>query len=264
MALVQHDLFRLGNGGVHRHGHDVRPRRRDSAHRHLVQGHDAAQDRPFVLVQGPLPPSNAGQGLELGSADGGGTFLPRGDQSSIECQGDDDRFQNPDEPSENMGCHRSQGRPERGTQGLGENLGEEEDAQGQARREGGHPGGPQDLEGQSSSHGRTEGVCDGVQRQDGGNGLVDTPLHAVEVLPDPRPGLSQDVHISMGHREENGLQDGAEEGSAQRNPEDQKELGEHGRTSAADRPRTGGSFLLEAEHGPGKSRPSRGRNDPAG
>lgn len=131
-----------------------------------------------------------------------------GDQFREQHQGIGDEDEHADDP----GGRQGQGSPIGGADGLGDNLREHEDQESEDGRYQPEILLAEDLDGLRSHAGRTDGVGDGVEREDGAHGAIDV----VFVLLHQRGGLAALVlpHRDVGHRrgEEHRFEDGAKKG----------------------------------------------------
>ena len=133
-----------------------------------------------------------------------------GDQAGHRLAEPDDRGEYPDHPLEGHGDPRGQllgvGHPD----GLGQDLGEEQDGQGEnsgkeaevmvaEHRDKGGPG-----------HGRAHGVGNGVQGQNGGDRPMDVFFQFFENSARGLAGLVQHLDLGDGQRIEGGLKDAAQ------------------------------------------------------
>ena len=184
---------------------------------HDLAGFDARQGDATLdqfalrLAKDALRSAHIDHGRHLLAAHGGlvapgGEDL--GDQFREQHQGIGDEDEHADDP----GGRHGQGSPIGGADGLGDNLREHEDQESEDGRYQPEILLAEDLDGLRSHAGRTDGVGDGVEREDGAHGAIDV----VFVLLHQRGGLAALVlpHRDVGHRrgEEHRFEDGAKKG----------------------------------------------------
>ena len=179
VAVVEHDLLGLFHGGARIDRHDVGARGHDLSHRDLVQAHDVGHHLPLVLRQGSGGPRHPRHHFDFLAADV--RAVPRSLHQPLHPrEGHEQRRHGECQRLEDVGGRRGELLAEAGSGGLGNDLGEDQDGEGEDGREAGHPGAAEEFVGQRPRERGARGVGHGVEREDGRDRLVDAALQLMQ------------------------------------------------------------------------------------
>ena len=154
----------LGGGG----GDDAR--RHDVVGFDIVELDDVLDNLVLVLVDDALVLTHVGHGGDLLAADGGFLLVLAGDEFGEPLDEDNHGIEDEDERADGVGRERHEVAPLVGTDGLGDDFGEDEDEDGGDGRDEAEPFGAEDLGGLLADASGADGVGDGVEGEDGGDG----------------------------------------------------------------------------------------------
>ena len=205
-------VIELGHGHLGADRLADRTWREHITHLHLMQVEDVGDDTLLIIFQRLLFQPQLCERLDLATQINVMRVLadPRGDH----FRQPDQRLERDDHDVEHAGQHRGQLTPVGGTDGLGDDFRGHQDQQRHDRRGNTDPG-LAEHDGHLCPHAcRTDRMRDGIERQDGGQRLVDVVLEggqrrmALGVL------LTQACHIAWGKRQQRRFQHGADERDA--------------------------------------------------
>jgi hypothetical protein len=201
---------RIGHGmGLgQRTDHD--PRRQDVAHLQRAEVHQVAEHLRFLVAEHALLCPLLGHGVEFLATEyvAGGVAC---EQARDRHAHDDQRVQRAHHQSQQHGRGRCQLAPVARAQRLRDDLGQHQDQEGQDRR--GHAdvtAAEYDLR-LCADPGRTDGVRDGVERQDRRERALDVRLQRLQPFPRARAALLVHGDVRRRDRQQHGLEDGAQE-----------------------------------------------------
>ena len=201
-----------GRGG---HG----PRGHDLAHGDVVQPEEVLDHLVLAGLEDALLPADAHHGGDLLAADREGLFLRR-DEFGDQLREEHERVADDDHRADDRGRRHGQLPPVAGADGLGDDLREDEDQDGQHGRDDAEVGFAEDLDGLGADACGTDRVGDGVERKYGRDRLVDVLL-----LPHEQRGVLGALlllHGDEGHRR--GEQDGFEDRTEERDGESRRQI----------------------------------------
>ncbi len=207
-VLFQHAT----DGHVLLEGQDHRARRHNIADLHIAQAQQIGQDFVLALFQRPFAAADVGQGFEFQARHRGQLFSGR-EHPRQALEGQDNRIGEPDHVLDNVGEDGRQRLPVDCPQGLGDDLGEDENQQGDGDRHQTDQIIAKEQGSLGTSPNRPGSVGDGIEREDSCDRPVYVFFQTAHVLPGASPFLHHQFDMGQSDRKENRFTHGAQKGN---------------------------------------------------
>ena len=224
LAPVQHDVHRVVYRSLDRHGDHVDPGGHDLAHGDLVELHHVRHHMEFVFVDRALAVSDLGERPDLRAADRHRPRPPGPDPAAQVAERDQQRFHREYHYTEQVRGGLRKLPAEGGADGLGDDLGQDEYRQGERRRENSDHDIAEGARGDRAAKSGPDRMCYRVQGQDGRDGFVDPAFHRMQNVTGSVAAALEHGDVGVVDREQDGLENRAQEGNRQAGAYDDDEL----------------------------------------